>query len=170
MKKKMLSVCMCLVLAGCGNATTTEPTETVKESVQSTVIETKEVVEQETKTEVKEETTETFVEQVIEEKEYSLESLASYLIENGVVNDEPIQMAASMVKAEDGIKFKEPCKVEIYKYDTESEEYSVIYESKKVELEGFNMEIEYSAIVDGYAILLEEENQSILDCFMNYFN
>lgn len=85
----------------------------------------------------------------------SLDSLCQYFEESGLVSGERIEMAADMVGAISGVKYKD-CNVEIYQYDTNSQKYKDLVSTGSVTLEGFNVEVTPSAIHNEYVLVCDE--------------
>lgn len=85
----------------------------------------------------------------------SLDSLCQYFENSGLVSGERIEMAADMVGAVSGVKYKD-CNVEIYQYDTDSQKYKDLVSTGSVTLEGFNVEVTPSAIHNEYVLICDE--------------
>nr|WP_314459452.1 hypothetical protein [uncultured Clostridium sp.] len=97
----------------------------------------------------------------------SLESLASYLKENNMIQGEAAGVPAEALGAVSGAKYDT---VAIYEYDKESDSYKSLIENGYVTIQGLGTKIEASAVNDKFMLLCDqaENRDDIIKVFMNY--
>ncbi|MDF2538007.1 MAG: hypothetical protein K0S76_1028 [Herbinix sp.] len=100
-------------------------------------------------------------------KEKTLSDLVEYLKSNAVLSGNETQMDASMIGAENGVKYSDS-KIELYEYDINSDSYKTIVKTEKITLEGFGIEIPVSAISGKFIILCEDAKNK--DTIVKIFN
>ena len=164
MKKKLLTIMavstLALSLTGCGNAgnsTTVSTTETVT---------TEATTEATTATSTEEETTEAATSEETSETEAqsgTLDGLAQYLLDQGVVTGSTSETMYSYIGAIGGFKYLDS-NVEVYEYDMNSDTYKQIVDTNSVS--GLTV----SAINGPYVLMLSNDdvNQSVIDVFNAY--
>ena len=89
----------------------------------------------------------------------------------GILKGEPTEMAGEMIGAISGIKYTESG-FELYEYEKESAKYKEIEETGTTVIEGFGFNINPTAYLDGYVLIVNEEagnKAEIVKAFNEYF-
>lgn len=98
-------------------------------------------------------------------KEKTLSDLIQYLKDKELISGEPTNVAYGMIGAIDGIKYLDSG-VELYVFDTSSEVYKNMIDTMTVPLEGFNIDLDVSAINNEFVIFCDSED--VIDAFLEY--
>lgn len=159
MKKKLLIIMMLstMALAGCsGNNSDTTTTTTTTEA-------TTEATTEQTTTEAttaEETTTEVTAEEITSG---SLENLAKYLLDQGVVSGVTDTPMYEYIGAVNGFKYLDSG-VEVYEYDMSSDTYKAIVDNNSVN------DITVSAINGPYVLIFsnDEVDQHVIDVFNSF--
>lgn len=102
-------------------------------------------------------------------KKITLSTIEEKMLADGVISDGKIPVAAAMIGAEEGFKYKDDG-VEVYRFDTASEAYAAAVESNTVIVEGFNMVLDVAAIKDGFVLIFtNDSNRKVIDSFNSVF-
>lgn len=146
MKKKLLIIAMLLFIitgvVACGEKETSESSENSDSAKQEELSES-------------------------EPTENTLNDIESYLQDSGVLSGEKTQMAADMVGAINGFKYDESG-IEVYEYDTNSEEYTALSNGEEIELKGMEGFTIGAAAVNGKFVLIGEPSQEAIDAFNSF--
>jgi hypothetical protein len=96
-----------------------------------------------------------------------LSDLVDYLKSFDLLEGEETQMAASMIGAIRGVKYK---RIELYEYDINSDVYKAIVKSNKITLKDLDMELEVDGINNPFIILCgkAENKKEVLEKFNSY--
>lgn len=96
-----------------------------------------------------------------------LSELVDYLKSFDLLEGEETEMAASMIGAIRGVRYKV---VELYEYDINSDVYKAIVKSNKITLKDFDIEFEVDGINNQFIILcsLAENRKELLEKFNSY--
>lgn len=96
-----------------------------------------------------------------------LRALVDYLKSYDLLEGEETEMAASMIGAIRGVKYKG---VELYEFDTDSDIYKTIIESNKITNKDFDIVMKVDGINNEFVILCSnaENKKELLDKFNSY--
>lgn len=96
-----------------------------------------------------------------------LSDLVDYLKSFDLLEGEETQMAASMIGAIRGVKYK---RIELYEYDINSDVYKAVVKSNKITLKDLDMELEVDGINNQFIILCgkAENKKEVLEKFNRY--
>lgn len=161
MRKNLLVALMIVMIAtGCGEKDDKKETTTEATTANVTVEETTATTEATTEKTTAEVTTEATTEA---EKEMTLDAIAKYLVDGGYVTGEQTETMYSYIGAIGGFKYLSS-DVEVYEYDTSSDTYQEIVDSKNVS------GLKVSAINGPFVLLFSNgnENQDVIDAFNAY--
>lgn len=154
MKKKLFALMLAstIMLAGCSDNSKTTTENTTSTTTKATTEATPEV------------TTETTTENMTEAvSDKSLNGLAVYLLDKGVVSGETSETFYEYIGAIGGFKYLDS-DVEVYEYDTSSDTYKSILDTNSVS--GLTV----SAVNGPYILIFSNgnSNQDVIDAFNNY--
>lgn len=91
--------------------------------------------------------------------------MEQYLIDSGVISGERIEMAAEMVGAISGFKYGN---VEIYEYDTNSNEYKSLVENNSIELIGMPGVVLTPTSINEEYVLFGTVDETTIEAFERY--
>ena len=96
----------------------------------------------------------------------TLDEVVSHLKNKKLISGESIETEAAAIGAQKGVKY-EDSQIELYVYDMNSKAYKGILENKKVAVEGFNVELDISAVNGKFVIFCEnaDNKDEIIDAF-----
>lgn len=148
-----MSLLLMICLSGCGNQSTEQTNTPPANEPQA----------ENNSQNVSEETTP----QPEAQSEPTLADIENYMLDNGMLSGNRIQMAADMVGAIDGFKYSDSG-VEIYEYDTESETYITLSGGGEIELKGMSGYTVGCVAVNGKFVLFGEPSEDAIKCFENF--
>lgn len=102
-----------------------------------------------------------------EATEKTLTDIENYMLENGAISGEKTKMAADMVGAVDGFKYKDS-DVEVYEYDINSEEYIKLSNGEEIPLQGMESVTVSASAINGKFILMGNPTQEIISVFNSF--
>lgn len=102
-------------------------------------------------------------------KAKSLDSLKKYLSKKGLVSGDASETAYQIIGANDGVKYLDN-NIEIYEYDTNSDVYKNIVKNNSVDLQGFNIQLNVSAINGKFILIFsnDETNEKVIKAFKDF--
>ncbi|MBQ0012859.1 MAG: hypothetical protein KBT07_09160 [Clostridiales bacterium] len=139
-----LLIVSAVVFAGCSS---TEKKDTTNAPSTTTTEATTEISSEDEETTTQEES-------VTEEK--SLQGLCEYMESQSAVSGETTVMMAGLIGAEEGIKYND-YRVELYRYDPESQAYKDLLANGYVIIEGMDVKITPVSMIDGYILIVNEK-------------
>lgn len=96
-----------------------------------------------------------------------LSDLENYMLNEGMLSGDKIEMAADMVGATAGVKYAD-CNTEIYEYDINSEKYISLSNGEEIELEGMPGFTVKAVSINGKFVLMGDPSQEVIDCFNSF--
>lgn len=170
MKKRVITALLLLTLSAsavaCGNseAESSEPSQSLEETVSTPEEESN--VESEPDNQSEAESTPENESSEVSEK--TLDDIESYLLDKGVLSGERVQMGAELIGAISGFKYKDSVG-EIYEYDINSEEYQKLANGEEIPLQGMDGFTMKAVSVNGkFALFGNDVSQELIDAFNSF--
>lgn len=170
MKKRFITALLLLTLSAsavaCGNgeAESSEPSQSLEETVSTPEEESN--VESEPDNQSEAESTPENESSEVSEK--TLDDIESYLLDKGVLSGERVQMGAELIGAISGFKYKDSVG-EIYEYDINSEEYQKLANGEEIPLQGMDGFTMKAISVNGkFALFGDDVPQELIDAFNSF--
>lgn len=160
MRRKIIALLLCIcisgIIAGCGSDDKTSGTDATNEnnSGQAQESETNETQEPEEETKT----------------ERSLDDLAAYLKDQGIITGEATETSAEMIGAIEGVKYADN-NIELYQYDTSSEAYKTLEAGEELGIEGLEgYAVKAAAVNEEFVLILSNdgENADAVNAFTSY--
>lgn len=171
MKKRVITALLLLTLSAsavaCGNgeAESSEPSQSLEETVSTPEEESNVESEPDTQSEAESTPAENESSEVSEK---TLDDIESYLLDKGVLSGERVQMGAELIGAISGFKYKDSVG-EIYEYDINSEEYQKLANGEEIPLQGMDGFTMKAISVNGkFALFGDDVPQELIDAFNSF--
>ena len=170
MKKRFVTVLLLLTLStsavACGSnePESSEPSQSLEETVSVP----KEESNVESESESQSETESTPEVDSIEVSEKTLEDIENYLLDKGVLSGERVPKWAVLIGGIDGFMYKDSTG-EIYEYDTNSEAYQKLANGEEISLEGMeNFTLKAVSINGKFVLFGDDVSQELIDAFNSF--